>query len=196
MFRSILIASALALTACTTVTDEDPEVAEAAAEEAVAEEAVVEEETMVEEAAAVESADVIATAMARDNLSTLAMAIEAAEIGDALSGPGPFTLFAPTDAAFAAVPGELRQALMQPENRDRLPFLLGYHVVPGRATSSELAGQQGTATTAVGVPLTIDATGPGIRVDGANIIAADIEASTGVVHIIDRVLVPQVSPES
>ena len=177
MFRPILIASALALAACTTTTDE---AAEAPAAEAV-----------------VETTDVVSTARASDNLTTLVSAIEAAGLVDTMSGPGPFTVFAPTDAAFAALPENVLSQLLLPENRERLRVLLAYHVVPGRAVgSADIAGQQVNAPTAMGSPLAINATGGGIMVDNANVIAADIEATNGVIHVIDRVLVPQVSSDA
>ena len=173
MFRSILIASALALAACT-ATDEEVEVEEAMVEEAM-------EMSIVETAAATES------------LSTLAAAIEAAGLVDTLSGPGPFTVFAPTDAAFAALPEGTLDRLLLPENRERLRVLLAYHVLPGEVTSADIAGQRVAVPTAMGAPLQIDTTA-GLMVDNANIIAADIDASNGVIHVIDRVLVPQVQP--
>ena len=180
MFRPILIASALALAACTTAMDEDEEMAEAVAEEAM-----------------VETMDVVSMAQASDNLTTLVSAIEAADLVDTLSGPGPFTVFAPTDAAFAALPDDVLSQLLLPENRERLRVLLAYHVIPGRAvTSGDIAGQQLAAPTAMGSPLQIDATGGGVMVDNASVIAADIEATNGVIHVIDRVLVPQVRPTS
>ena len=178
MFRPILIASALALAACTTPMDDD-EMAEAAAEEAM-----------------VETMDVVATAQASDNLTTLVSAIEAAGLVDTLSGPGPFTVFAPTDAAVAARPENGLSQLLLPENRERLRVLLAYHVIPGNVMSSDIAGQQLSAPTAMGSPLQIDASGDGVVVDNANVIAADIEATNGVIHVIDRVQVPQVRPNT
>ena len=180
MFRPILIASALALAACTTPMDDEADMAEAEAEA---------------EVAAVETMDVVAMAQASDNLTTLAAAIEAADLVDTLSGPGPFTVFAPTDAAFAALPENVLSQLMMPENRERLRVLLAYHVIPGAVTSDQIAGQQVSAPTAMGAPLQIDAT-DGVMVDNANVIAADMAASNGVIHVIDWVLVPQVQPAS
>ena len=178
MFRPILIASALALAACTTTVDDDAEVADAAVEPA-----------------AVQTMDVVSMARASDNLTTLAAAIEAADLVDTLSGPGPFTVFAPTDAAFAALPENVLSQLMLPENRERLRVLLAYHVIPGAVTSDQIAGQQLSAPTAMGAPLQIDATS-GVMVDNATVIAADMAASNGIIHVIDRVLVPQVRPAS
>ncbi|HUF56570.1 MAG TPA: fasciclin domain-containing protein [Thermohalobaculum sp.] len=173
MFRPILIASALALAACTTPMDDD-EMAEAPAEETM---------------------NVVQTAQASDNLTTFVSAIEAAGFVDTLSGPGPFTVFAPTDAAFAALPENVLSQLLLPENRERLRVLLAYHVIPGAVMSADIAGQQVSAPTAMGASLQIDAT-EGVMVDNANVIAADIEATNGVIHVIDRVLVPQVQPSS
>lgn len=180
MFRSILIISALALSACTTVMEEE----------------VAVETPAVEEAVAVQTTDVVSTAMSADNLSTFVSAVQAAGLTETMAGPGPFTVFAPTDAAFAALPEGTLDRLLAPENRERLRILLAYHVVPGRVTSTEFAGQQVGAQTAMGSPLQIDATGGGIRVDDANVIAADIDAANGIIHVVDRVLVPQVAPAS
>lgn len=171
MFRPLLIASALALAACTTTMDE---------------------EVVVEEAAVVET-DVVTTAMAADNLSTLVAAIQAADLVATLQGPGPFTVFAPTDAAFAALPPGTLDRLLAPENRGKLRALLAYHVLPGAVRSTDVAGRQVAAATAQGSNVVIDAR-TGIRVNDASVIAADIEATNGIIHLIDRVLVPQVAP--
>lgn len=181
MFRRfLLIAPAVALAACTPV----------------AEEPVVEAEPVVAPVAAVTETDIVSTARAADNLTTLVTAIEAAGLADTLSGPGPFTVLAPTDAAFAALPPNSLQQLLLPENQERLRALLAYHVLPGEMMSANVAGQQGAVPTVLGPPLQIDATTAGIRIDGANVIAADIDATNGVIHIIDRVLVPEAPPAS
>ena len=177
MFRPILIATALALAACTTTMDEDEEVVETAVEQPAA-------ETM----------DLVSMAQASDNLSMFAAAIEAAGFSERLAGPGPFTVFAPTDAAFQSLSENALARIMAPENREQLRVLLAYHVIPGAVTSDQITGRQVSAPTAMGAPLRIDATS-GVMVDDANVIAADMRASNGVIHVIDRVLVPQVRPE-
>lgn len=174
--RFMMIASAVALGACT-MTD------------------MAEDETMADaEVAAAAEQNVVQTAMAADNLSTLVTAVQAADLADTLSGPGPFTVFAPTDAAFQALPPGVLDQLLLPENQPRLRALLAYHVLPGEVMSADIAGQQLAAATAQGSPVQIDAAGSGVRVDNANVIAADIDASNGVVHVIDRVLVPTTPP--
>lgn len=142
------------------------------------------------EEAAVQTTDVVSTAQSADNLTTLVAAIQAADLVETLSGPGPFTVFAPTDEAFAALPDGVLERLLQPENKGRLRALLAYHVVPGTVRSGDIAGQAVEARTALQRPVTVDATGAGVKVGNANVVAADIEATNGVVHVIDRVIVP------
>ncbi|MEM7670910.1 MAG: fasciclin domain-containing protein, partial [Pseudomonadota bacterium] len=115
---------------------------------------------------------------------------QAADLVDTLKSPGPFTVFAPTDDAFAALPAGTVESLLKPENKDKLVAVLTYHVVPGKVMSADLAGKKIEATTAQGSTVDIDATGGGVRVDGANVVAADVEASNGVIHVIDAVILP------
>ena len=136
------------------------------------------------------SDDIVAVASGNDDFSTLVAAVSAAGLVETLQGPGPFTVFAPTNAAFAALPAGTVDTLLLPENRDQLTGILTYHVVPGRITAAQLAGQRGTLTTVQGDTILIDATGGGVTVNGANVIAADVAASNGVIHVIDGVLLP------
>lgn len=134
--------------------------------------------------------DIVDIASSNDDFSTLVAAVSAAGLVDTLKGPGPFTVFAPTNEAFAALPEGTVENLLQPENRDQLVEILTYHVVPGVATSETLAGRQVRYATVNGETVHIDATGAGVTVENANVIAADIMASNGVIHAIDAVLLP------
>lgn len=140
-------------------------------------------------AAARAQADIVDTAVAAGQFKTLAAALEAAGLVDTLKGPGPFTVFAPTDAAFAALPAGTVENLLKPENRARLREILSYHVVPGNVPASQVIGMD-SATTVQGGTLDIAASGDGVSVDGARVIATDVTASNGVVHVIDKVLIP------
>jgi len=108
-----------------------------------------------------------------------------------LKSPGPFTVFAPTDAAFAKLPAGKVAELLKPENKARLVSVLTYHVVPGRVMSGALAGKVTNAATVQGQSVKIDATGAGVMVDGAKVSAADIAATNGVIHVIDTVNLPK-----
>lgn len=128
------------------------------------------------------------------NFSTLVAALSAAGLVDTLSGPGPFTVFAPTNAAFNALPAGTVDNLLLPENLDTLRSILTYHVVPGSITSSQLVGTRQRVATVQGG--TVDINGVqsklnfGVRVNDANVTTADIIASNGVIHVIDKVLLP------
>ncbi|TMM51586.1 fasciclin domain-containing protein [Sulfitobacter sabulilitoris] len=138
--------------------------------------------------------DIVDLAIATPELSTLVTALQAADLVDTLRGPGPFTVFAPTNAAFAALPAGTVENLLLPENKDQLVSVLTYHVVPGAITSGEVLGQRLDVATVQGGTLDVNGIvgkfGSGVRVNGANVITADIIASNGVVHIIDQVLLP------
>ncbi|MFP4239019.1 MAG: fasciclin domain-containing protein [Rhodosalinus sp.] len=126
-----------------------------------------------------------------DQFSTLVAAADAAGLVETLAGPGPITVFAPTDNAFAKLPEGTVDSLLQPENRDQLIEVLSYHVVSGEVTSDQLAGQRTSATTVQGGSLHIDATGDAVHVNDARVTQADIMASNGVIHRIDTVLLPE-----
>lgn len=132
--------------------------------------------------------DIVDTAVAAGNFSTLAAALTAAGLVDTLKGPGPFTVFAPTDAAFAALPAGTVEDLLKPENKDKLTAILTYHVVPGTVMSTDLS-EGLTATTVNGADVTITLDG-GPKVNGAVISTADIAATNGVIHVIDSVILP------
>ena len=133
--------------------------------------------------------DIVDTAVAAGNFTTLAAALGAAGLVETLKGPGPFTVFAPTDAAFAALPAGTVEDLLKPENKDKLAAILTYHVVPGKVMSTDLTEGM-MAKTVQGSDATITLDG-GAKVDGAVISTADIQASNGVIHVIDSVIMPK-----
>lgn len=133
--------------------------------------------------------DIVDTAIAAGSFETLVAAVQAAGLVDTLKGEGPFTVFAPTDEAFAALPEGTVESLLEEENRDQLISILTYHVIPGRVMSSDIAGQTLSVETVQGMELAFDAT-DGVRVGEAMVVTADVEASNGVIHVIDTVLIP------
>jgi uncharacterized surface protein with fasciclin (FAS1) repeats len=134
--------------------------------------------------------DIVDTAVSAGNFQTLATALQAAGLVDTLKGEGPFTVFAPTDAAFAKLPAGTVESLLQPENRDQLIAILTYHVVPGAVTAEQVVGldQAGTVN---GQNVTISAGEGGVMVDQAHVTATDIMASNGIIHVIDSVILPK-----
>ena len=139
---------------------------------------------------AANAADIVDTAVAADDFTTLVAAVEAAGLVETLKGEGPFTVFAPTDAAFAALPEGTLESLLMPENRDQLVSILTYHVVPGEVTAEQAMGQTVELETVEGSMLTVDGTGEGVMVDGASVVQADVMADNGVIHVIDQVILP------
>jgi uncharacterized surface protein with fasciclin (FAS1) repeats len=132
--------------------------------------------------------DIVDTAIAAGNFTTLVAAVQAAGLVDTLKGPGPFTVFAPTDAAFAALPAGTVEDLLKPENKDKLIAILTFHVVPGAVMSKDLTEGM-MAKTVQGADVTFTLEG-GAKVNGAPISAVDIEATNGVIHVIDAVILP------
>lgn len=135
------------------------------------------------------SKDIVDTAVNAGSFETLVAAVQAAELVDTLKGEGPFTVFAPTDEAFAALPEGTVETLLKPENKDQLVAILTYHVVPGKVMSGDLSDDM-TAATVQGGDITIDLDN-GVMVNDANVVQADIETSNGVIHVIDKVILPQ-----
>ena len=135
------------------------------------------------------SKDIVDVAVGAGSFSTLVAAVQAADLVDTLKGDGPFTVFAPTDAAFAALPDGTVETLLKPENKDQLVSILTYHVVPGKVLSTDLSDGM-KAATAQGSEVTISTEG-GVKVNDANVIQADIPASNGVIHVIDKVILPK-----
>jgi len=134
--------------------------------------------------------DIVDTAVGADQFNTLVAAVKAAGLVDTLKGKGPFTVFAPTDAAFKKLPAGTVEGLLKPENKTKLAAILAYHVVPGMVMSKDIAGKKLQAATVQGQKISIDAT-KGVTVDGANVVKADIETSNGVIHVIDAVILPK-----
>ena len=131
----------------------------------------------------------VVNASGASNLTTLVAAVQAAGLVETLSGPGPFTVFAPPNSAFEALPAGTVEMALRPENRAQLTSILTYHVVPGRLMASDLRDGQ-TLTTVNGQRLTVRKTGNTVTVGGATVTQADVRASNGVAHVIDRVLMP------
>ena len=168
---AVAIAAALTLAACGSD--------DTASEDTVAEDTVAEE--------VVADGDIVAVASGNPDFSTLVAALSAAGLVETLQGEGPFTVFAPTEAAFAALPEGLLAKLLLPENIAVLTAILTYHVVPGMVMSTDIAAGDVATVEGSTVALTTDM---GVMVNGATVIAADVAASNGVIHVIDAVLVP------
>lgn len=145
---------------------------------------------------------IVENASAASNLTTLVAAVKAADLVGTLSGAGPFTVFAPTNDAFAKLPAGTVDTLLKPENKAQLQAVLTYHVVPGRLSAKDIVGQikagggKATLTTVQGAQLTADLVGKGVRLTDAKggtamVRQADVFQSNGVVHVIDTVVLPQ-----
>jgi uncharacterized surface protein with fasciclin (FAS1) repeats len=136
------------------------------------------------------AADIVDTAIAAGNFKTLVAAVQAAGLVDTLKGAGPFTVFAPTDEAFAKLPAGTVEDLLKPENKAKLVAILTYHVVPGKVMAADVAGKKTMAKSVQGSEITVDGT-KGVMVDTANVVTADIAADNGVIHVIDAVIMPK-----
>jgi uncharacterized surface protein with fasciclin (FAS1) repeats len=134
------------------------------------------------------AADIVDTAVGAGSFTTLVAAVQAAGLVDTLKGEGPFTVFAPTDEAFAALPAGTVDDLLKPENKDKLVANLTYHVVPGKVMSTDLTDDM-MAKTVEGADVKIDLDS-GVMVNDANVVTADIVADNGVIHVIDKVIMP------
>ena len=133
-------------------------------------------------------ADIVDTAIAAGSFSTLVKAVQAAGLVETLKGPGPFTVFAPTDEAFAALPAGTLEAVLK--DKSKLTAILTYHVVPGKVLAKDVVGLDGkTVKTVQGGDLAVDAI-DGVKIGGATVLNADVDASNGVIHVIDTVLLP------
>lgn len=133
--------------------------------------------------------DIVDTAVGAGKFNTLAAALEAADLVGTLKGEGPFTVFAPTDEAFAKLPEGTVENLLKPENRDQLKAILTYHVVAGKVYAADVVKLQ-AATTVNGSDVAIAVKDGGVRIDNANVVMTDISASNGVIHVIDTVILP------
>lgn len=133
--------------------------------------------------------DLVGVAASAGSFTTLVAALEAADLVATLQSPGPFTVFAPTDEAFAKLPAGTVDDLLLPENKDKLISLLTYHVVPGEVLAADVVALD-SAQTVQGQPVTISASDAGVRINQAAVIQTDFMASNGVIHVIDEVLIP------
>jgi uncharacterized surface protein with fasciclin (FAS1) repeats len=141
-------------------------------------------------APAVEAKDIVDTAVGAGSFGTLVAAVQAAGLEETLRGPGPFTVFAPTDAAFAALPAGTVEDLLKPENKDKLTAILTYHVLPGEVMSSSIGEQTLEPATVQGATVKVVGSGGGVTVNDAKVVTADVDASNGVIHVIDKVIMP------
>lgn len=133
--------------------------------------------------------NIVELAVSTDFLSTLVAAVTAGDLAGTLQGDGPFTVFAPTNEAFAALPAGTLESLLKPENKDQLVAILTYHVVAGNVMSTDLSDGM-EATTVNGSKIKIGVSDNGVTINGAKVTAADIKAANGVVHVIDQVILP------
>ncbi|GAX35536.1 fasciclin domain-containing protein [Nodularia sp. NIES-3585] len=190
LFNIISVGSLVALSACAEPVTQAPPVTEAPpAAPPVA-------DTRIETTADLNLAELTQAAAREGQFQTLTRAVEAAGLQDQLATPGPYTVFAPTDAAFDALPTGTLDNLLRPENKDQLTKLIAYHVIPGQVTSSQLTS--GEVNTVEGSPVTLvvdDAT-QAVTVNDARVTQADIPASNGIVHVIDQVILPPDFPEN
>lgn len=176
---AVAVAAALTLAACSSSSDDT------AASPAASESAAAAESPMASEAPM--AGDIIEVASTTDGFATLTAAVTAAGLVETLQGEGPFTVFAPTDEAFAALPAGVLDALLLPENKDALTKILTYHVVAGKVMAADVT--DGDVPTVEGQTVTLS-TADGVTVNGAKVIQADVETSNGVIHAIDAVILP------
>lgn len=135
------------------------------------------------------SKNIVETAVAAGSFQTLVAAVQAAGLVEVLSGEGPFTVFAPTDEAFAALPEGTVETLLLPENLEQLQNILKYHVVPGQVKAADVV-QVDSATTVLGKNLTVTVADGAVRINSANVVQTDIMTSNGVIHVVDAVILP------
>ena len=137
------------------------------------------------------AADIVETAVSNGSFKTLTAALQAAGLVETLKGKGPYTVFAPTDEAFKKLPAGTVETLLKPENKAQLTKVLTYHVVSGNVMSGDLKGKTTNAKTVEGSAVRIDASGNTVKVDDAVVTQADVNASNGVIHVIDSVIMPK-----
>ncbi len=135
------------------------------------------------------AADIVDTAVSAGTFGTLVAAVKAAGLVETLKGEGPFTVFAPTDEAFAKLPAGTVDMLLKPENKEKLVSILTYHVIPGKVMSADIAGKSMMVATVQGAKINVDAM-KGVTINDATVVAADVAASNGVIHVIDKVILP------
>ena len=133
--------------------------------------------------------DIVDTAVANGNFTTLAAALEAGDLISTLKSEGPFTVFAPTDAAFAKLPGGTVEMLLMPENKDKLVAILTYHVVAGKVSAADVVTLN-SATTANGSDVNINVRDDSVYINDSRVVMTDIRASNGIIHVVDTVILP------
>jgi uncharacterized surface protein with fasciclin (FAS1) repeats len=133
--------------------------------------------------------DIVAVAAGADNFKTLVAAVQAAGLVETLQGAGPFTVFAPTDEAFAKLPAGTVESLLKPENKEKLIAILKYHVIPGKVVAADVKTME--AKTVQGQKVKLKVSDTGVTVDNANVIKTDVIAENGVIHVIDSVILPK-----
>ena len=133
--------------------------------------------------------DIVAVASGAGSFKTLVAAVKAADLVETLQGKGPFTIFAPTDAAFAKLPAGTVESLIKPENRDKLVAVLTYHVVPGKVLAADVKTME--AKTVQGQRVKLVVSDAGVTVDNAKVVKTDVMAENGVIHVIDTVIIPK-----
>lgn len=137
-----------------------------------------------------ETKDIVDVAAGAGKFNTLVAAVKAAGLVETLKGAGPFTVFAPSDDAFAKLPKGTVEDLLKPENKEKLKAILTYHVIPGKVMAGDIKGKKTNVKTVQGSDLAVDAT-DGVKVNDAKVTSADVAASNGVIHIIDTVVMPK-----
>lgn len=168
--------------------DTDVEISQQTSQESMDEQTSQKE--MTDDAAVPATGTVVDVAAGNPDFSTLVAAAKAAGLVEALSGPGPITVFAPTNAAFAKLPEGTVESLLLPENKEKLATVLKYHVVSGAVMSTDLSDGQKPQTLA-GQTVTIDVSSAGVKVNDSQVVTADLKTSNGVIHVIDTVLLPE-----
>ena len=140
-------------------------------------------------AASATSKNIVETAVQSGKFNTLVAALKAAGLVNTLNGKGPFTVFAPSDTAFSKLPAGTVDGLLMPENKAKLVSILAYHVIPGKVMSGDIAGKKISVKTVQGSKISVDAM-YGVKINDSNVVSADIAATNGVIHVIDKVLIP------
>ena len=140
-------------------------------------------------AASATSKNIVEIAVQSGKFNTLVAALKAAGLVNTLNGKGPFTVFAPSDTAFSKLPAGTVDGLLMPENKAKLVSILAYHVIPGKIMSGDIAGKKISVKTVQGSEISVDAM-YGVKINDSNVVSADIAATNGVIHVIDKVLIP------
>ena len=183
----VAVSAGILLTACTSTTSTESTAEATTAASPMAASAPASAEASMPASAEAATGTIVDVASANPDFSTLVSALSAAGLVETLQGPGPFTVFAPTNEAFAALPAGVLDKLLLPENKDTLAKILTYHVVPGQVMAADVT--DGDVATVEGQTVALS-TADGVTVNGAKVIAADVMATNGVIHVIDAVILP------